>query len=67
MSKAPHTSIHLPQSIRNSSENNSYQSIAESIGTSRETARSILEDTLIALRNHPELKAYNPHKKYGAL
>jgi DNA-directed RNA polymerase sigma subunit (sigma70/sigma32) len=67
MSKAPHTSIRLPQSIRSSSENNSYQSIAESIGTSRETARSILEDTLIALRNHPELKAYNPHKKYGAL
>jgi DNA-directed RNA polymerase sigma subunit (sigma70/sigma32) len=67
MSKAPHTSIHLPQSIRSSSENNSYQSIAESIGTSRETARSILADTLIALRNHPELKAYNPHKKYGAL
>ena len=67
MSKAPHNSIHLPQSIRSSSKNNSYQSIAESIGTSRETARSILEDTLIALRNHPELKAYNPHKKYGAL
>ena len=32
-----------------------------------ETARSILADTLIALRNAPELKAYNPHKKYGAL
>ena len=67
MSKAPHTIIQLPQSIRSSSKNNSYQSIAESIGTPRETARSILETTLIALRNHPELKAYNPHKKYGAL
>ena len=67
MSKAPHTSIRRPRSIRSNNENSSYQSIAESIGTSRETARSILATTLIALRNHPELKAYNPHKKYGSL
>lgn len=67
MSKAPHTSLRRSRSIRSNSDSNSYQSIAESIGTSRETARSILESTLITLRNHPELKAYNPHKKYGSL
>ena len=67
MSKAPHTSTRRPRSIRNQRENSTYEAIAESIGTSRETARCILETTLIALREHPELKAYNPHKKYGAL
>ena len=67
MSKVPHTSIRCTRSMRSASESSSYQSIAESIGTSRETARSILVDTLTALREHPELWAYNPHKKYGSL
>ena len=67
MNKSPHTSIRRPRSMRSASESSSYQSIAESIGTSRETARSILVDTLTALREHPELRAYNPHKKYGSL
>ncbi|MGC6505701.1 MAG: sigma factor-like helix-turn-helix DNA-binding protein [Coraliomargaritaceae bacterium] len=55
------------QTNHDSQDRSSFESIGKSIGTSRETARSLYTRALKKLKQHPELKELTPHKPYGSL
>lgn len=67
MSEENNRTINYEESALDALDGRSFEAIGEALGTSRESARLLLNSTLAKLKKHPDLCELNPHKHYGSL